>query len=230
MIQFYRVGKEYPGSGPALTDVSFRVHRGEFAFLTGASGAGKSTLLKLIYRAELPSTGRILVNGRNVVSLPRKKVPYLRRTIGVVFQDFALIPEKTVFENIGYLPRILGLRGRSLRERVGGMLERVGLSDKMDAFPTQLSGGEQQRASIARALVNEPDLLIADEPTGNLDPALSLEIVRLFAEIQQKGTTVLVATHDPTIRRYVGDRHLELNRGRLVRDDQLARNGRGRAE
>jgi cell division transport system ATP-binding protein len=215
VIQFFRVTKEYPGyPAPrrALDQVTVRIQRGEFAFLTGPSGAGKTTMLRLIYRAELPTGGRILVNGRNVVSLPLKKVPFLRRTIGVVFQDFGLIPGKTVFENVSYLPQILGIRGQRLRSMAEEILGRVGLQDRLDEYPPALSGGEQQRIAIARAVINSPELLIADEPTGNLDPDLSLEIIRLFSEINRKGTTVLVATHDPS---------LELDSGQLVRNEIL---------
>jgi cell division transport system ATP-binding protein len=224
VIQFFRVTKEYPGyPGPrrALDEVTLRVGRGEFAFLTGPSGAGKTTMLRLVYRAELPTAGRILVNGRNVVSLPLKKVPFLRRTIGVVFQDFDLIPGKTVFENVSYLPRILGIRGHHLRSMAEEILGRVGLEDRLDEYPSALSGGEQQRIAIARAVINSPELLIADEPTGNLDPDLSLEIIRLFSDINRKGTTVLVATHDPSIRELVDHRVLELDSGQLVRNEIL---------
>lgn len=223
MIQVFRVYKEYPGPRLALDGVTLRVPRGEFAFLTGPSGAGKSTLLRLIYRAELPTSGRILVNGRNVVSLPSKKVPYLRRTMGIVFQNFGLIPGKTVVENVTYLPKILGIKPRRLRSMAEDILSRVGLADRMDEYPLTLSGGEQQRVAIARAVVNAPDLLIADEPTGNLDPELSLEIIRLLEEINSKGTTVVLATHDPSIQVPVGDRILELDRGRLIRDEALRR-------
>jgi cell division transport system ATP-binding protein len=199
----------------ALDGVTLRIGRGEFAFLTGPSGSGKTTLLRLIYRAELPTDGGILVNGRNVVTLPAKKVPYLRRTIGVVFQDFGLIPGKTVFENVTYLPKILGANPGRLRGMAEEILSRVGLADRLDEY----SGGEQQRVSIARAVINAPDLLIADEPTGNLDPELSLEIIRLFAEINAKGTTVLVATHDPSIQALAGDRVIALDGGKLVQDE-----------
>jgi cell division transport system ATP-binding protein len=221
VIKFFRVTKRYPGGRVALDEVSFHVPRGEFVFLTGPSGAGKSTLLRLLYRAELPSSGGVLVNGRNVVSLPPKKVPFLRRTIGVVFQDFGLIPARTVFENVAYLPRIVGVRPRELRRLAAEKLERVGLGERMDTFPAELSWGEQQRVAIARAIINEPDLLIADEPTGNLDPELSREIIRLFAEINRKGTTVLLATHDPTLLSQVGDRVLSLDRGHLVRNERV---------
>jgi cell division transport system ATP-binding protein len=205
----------------ALDNVSVRIERGEFVFLTGPSGAGKTTLLRLIYRAELPTDGGILVNGRNVVSLPAKKVPDLRRTMGVVFQDFGLIPGKTILENVTYLPRILGAKPRRLRGMAKEILARVGLEDRLDEYPLALSGGEQQRVAIARAVIHGPDVLIADEPTGNLDPELSHEIIRLFAEINVKGTTVLLATHDPSIQALLGDRIIELDQGRLVRDEVI---------
>ncbi len=220
MIHFLRVSKRFPGR-TALEDVSFELAPGEFAFLTGPSGAGKSTLLKLIYRELTPTSGQILVNGRNVASLPAKKIPYLRRSIGVVFQNFRLIPRKTVFENVGYLPRILGMPLREQKEMAYRTLRRVELAHRMSAFPGELSGGEQQRVAIARALIGDPEILIADEPTGNLDPQLSWEILRLFVEIHRKGTTVLVATHEPELLRTVGGRVLMLDRGRLVDDRWL---------
>ena len=221
MIRFFQVGKRYPGGQTALADVSFHVARGEFVFLTGPSGAGKTTLLKMIFREEVPSEGQIVVNGRNVASLPRRKVPYLRRTLGIVFQDFRLIPRKTVFENVGYLPRLLGADSRAQKRLAYQALRRVGLAHRMNAFPTELSGGEQQRVAIARALIAEPELLIADEPTGNLDPDLSAEILRLFLTINRRGTTVLLATHDRDTIQRVGRRVLGLDGGRLVRDEVL---------
>ena len=218
MIQFFHVSKHYPGGQTALDDVTFSMLRGEFAFLTGASGAGKTTLLRLIYRGEVPSAGRILVNGRNVSSLPRNKIPYLRRTLGVVFQNFRLIDRKTVFENVSYLPRILGADRAEQRRAALEALGRVGLAHRLSAFPPQLSGGEQQRVAIARAVVLQPEILIADEPTGNLDPDLSWEIVRLFLEINLRGTTVLLATHDRATIERVGGRVLALDAGHLQRD------------
>lgn len=226
MIQFLSVNKKFAGGAAALRDVSFKLEPGAFAFLRGASGAGKSTLLKLIYRELEPSSGQVLVNGRNVALIPRKKVPFLRRTIGVVFQDFRLIPRRTIFENIGYLPRILGV-GLPERKRLAYQtLRRVGLAHRMNSLPLQLSGGEQQRVAIARALINQPEILIADEPTGNLDPELSWEIMRLFVEINGKGTTVLLATHDPSFVQAVGGRVLSLDRGRLVGDKVVERQSR----
>jgi cell division transport system ATP-binding protein len=222
LIRFFEVGKFYPPSQVALEDLSFHVARGEFVFLTGASGAGKSTLLKLIYREELPSVGQILVNGRSVATLPERKIPYLRRTIGIVFQSFRLIPRKNVFENVGYLPRIQGARGADLERAVGSALARVGLQGKERAFPRQLSGGEQQRVALARALVGEPEILLADEPTGNLDPALSMEIVGLLQQVRDEiGTTVIMATHDHSTVRRFGGRVLSLAGGRLAADRTL---------
>ena len=226
LIQFLSVSKKFVDGAAALRDVSFKLEKGDFTFLRGASGAGKSTLLKLIYREFEPTSGQILVNGRNVSSIPRKKVPFLRRTIGVVFQDFRLIPRRTIFENISYLPQILGM-GQQERKRLAYQtLRRVGLAQRMNSFPMQLSGGEQQRVAIARALINQPEILIADEPTGNLDPDLSWEIMRLFVEINGKGTTVLLATHEPSYVRAIGGRILSLDRGRLVGDRIVERQSR----
>ena len=218
MIHFLHVGKSFPGGRIALEDVSFHLERGEFAFLSGASGAGKTTLLKLIYREIEPSSGQILVNGRNVAAIPRAKVPFLRRTIGVVFQNFRLISRKTVLENVSYLPRILGMSQQERKRLAYTTLRRVGLAHRMSAFPSELSGGEQQRVTIARALINRPEILIADEPTGNLDPELSWEILRLFLEINGKGTTVLLATHEHSYVGALGGRSLVLDRGRLIKD------------
>jgi cell division transport system ATP-binding protein len=221
MIHFYRVSKHYPGGQRALEEVTFQIERGEFAFLTGPSGAGKSTLLRLIFRQEVPTSGQILVNGRNVASLPRRKVPFLRRTMGVVFQDFRLIPRKTVFENVSYLPRVLGLDGQRQKRLAYETLRRVGLAHRMKAFPLELSGGEQQRVAIARALVNQPEILVADEPTGNLDPEMAREIFELFLEINRRGTTVLVATHDAHVIERLDKRVLSLRAGRLQEDSSV---------
>ncbi|HET9227399.1 MAG TPA: cell division ATP-binding protein FtsE [Thermoanaerobaculia bacterium] len=222
MIQFFQVGKRYPGNpDPALQEVSFEIPRGQFVFLTGASGAGKTTLLRLIFREEIPTDGQIVVNGRNVASIPRSKIPYLRRTIGVVFQDFRLIARKTIFENVTYLPRILGQDQKTQKQLAYQALRRVGLAHRLNAFPPELSGGEQQRVAIARALINEPDILIADEPTGNLDPDLSWEIMRLFLEVNLRGTTVLLATHDRDLIQRIGKRVLTLDKGKLANDVEL---------
>lgn len=218
MIEFFNVTKKYPAGPVALSNLSFSIGRGELVYLTGPSGAGKTTLLKLIYREELPDDGSILVNGRNVGSLPSSKVPYLRRSIGVVFQSFRLIRRKTVFENVAYLPRVLG-RSRSHQLAMAeSALAKVGLADRMDAFPASLSGGEQQRVTLARALVGEPEILIADEPTGNLDPRMSREILRLLLDVHARGTTVLIATHDPRLLGMAPSRVLSLDGGQLVGD------------
>lgn len=220
MIQFFNVGKRYPGGQHALRELSFEIPRGQFVFLTGPSGAGKTTLLKLIFREEIPSEGQIVVNGRNVSSVPPGKIPFLRRTIGVVFQNFRLIPRKTVFENVSFLPRILGADAATQKKLAHEALDRVGLGHRLGSFPLELSGGEQQRVAIARALINEPEILIADEPTGNLDPELSKEILRLFEEIHRRGTTLLIATHDRETIHRIGGRVLTLEAGSLS-DDQL---------
>jgi cell division transport system ATP-binding protein len=221
VIQFFHVTRKYPGGQSALDDVTFEIPRGQFVFLTGASGAGKTTLLRMIFREEVPTSGQILVNGRNVSSIPQSKIPYLRRTIGVVFQDFRLIPRKTVFENVTYLPRVLGVDLNGQKKLAYQALRRVGLAHRLNAFPPELSGGEQQRVAIARALINEPDILIADEPTGNLDPDLSWEILRLFLEVNLRGTTVILATHDRDTIHRIGRRVLTLDHGRLALDQEL---------
>jgi cell division transport system ATP-binding protein len=220
MIELYGVSKKYGQFREALYDVSFRIASGEFVFLTGPSGAGKSTLLRLLFLEEAPTEGQILVNGRNIGVLPDSQVPYLRRTMGVVFQDFKLIGRKTIFENISFVQNVLGLARAEQKRRAYHVLKRVGLQHQMNAYPDELSGGEQQRVAIARAIVNEPTLLLADEPTGNLDPVLSEEIMRLFVEINIRGTTVLVATHDLELIRRMGKRTLTLERGRLHDPDR----------
>ena len=221
MIQLFSVSKKYGAFREALVDVTFRVAPGEFVFLTGPSGAGKSTLLRLLFLEEPPSAGQILVNGRNIGVLPQSQVPYLRRTMGVVFQDFRLIGRKTVFENISFVQNVLGLPRAEQKRRAYHVLKRVGLHHQMNAYPDELSGGEQQRVAIARAIVNEPTVLLADEPTGNLDPVLAEEIMRLFVEINIRGTTVVVATHDLEMIRRMGKRALTLERGRLHDPDRI---------
>ncbi len=221
MIELFHVTKRYPGGQVGLREVDLHIPKGQLVFLTGPSGAGKSTLLKLIYREEVPTEGQIVVNGRNVSSLPPSKVPYLRRTIGTVFQDFRLIARKTVFENVSYLPRILGVDTKAQRKIAYDTLRQVGLAHRMNAFPRELSGGEKQRVAIARSLINQPEILLADEPTGNLDPELSEEILRQFLEINLHGTTVVFATHDRALIERVGHRVLTLGDGRLVDDREL---------
>lgn len=218
MIEFFNVSKKYTGGQVGLCDVDLKIDKGQLVFLTGASGAGKTTFLKLIYREETPTQGNILVNGRNVSSLPRNKVPYLRRTIGVVFQSFRLIPRKTIFENVAYLPRVLGFDLKLQKKLAYETLRQVGLAHRMNSFPRQLSGGEQQRVAIARALINQPEILLADEPTGNLDPELSEEILKVFLDINLRGTTVIFATHDRELISRIGRRVLTLDQGRLIDD------------
>ena len=216
MIRLYNVSKKYPGDVVALKDLSLEIERGEFVFITGPSGAGKTTLLRLLLRQELPSGGQIIVNGRNVGALPSAKVPDLRRSIGVVFQDFKLIPRKTALENVAYVLNVAGLSRTEQRRRAYNALRSVGLNHRLNTLPPVLSGGEQQRVAIARAVVNEPVLLLADEPTGNLDPDLGVEIMRLFREINARGTTVVVATHDRDLIQRMQRRTVLLDQGALV--------------
>jgi len=216
MIQAFHVYKQYDRENSALSDVTLEVAKGEFCFLTGPSGAGKTTFLKLVFREELPSQGQILVGGRNITAIPPRQIPELRRSIGVVFQDFKLLKRKTILENVAFVLRILAVPLKEQRRRAFAALRAVGLHHKMHAFPLQLSGGEQQRVAIARALINEPMLLLADEPTGNLDPEMAQEIMTLFEEVNARGTTVLVATHDPDIIQRMGKRVIALDRGRLI--------------
>jgi cell division transport system ATP-binding protein len=216
MIQAFHVYKQYDRESMALTDVTLSVAKGEFCFLTGPSGAGKTTFLKLVFREELPSQGQILVGGRNVTAIPDGQIPELRRSIGVVFQDFKLLKRKTILENVAFVLRILGVPSREQKRRAFAALKAVGLHHKMHSFPLQLSGGEQQRVAIARALMNEPMLLLADEPTGNLDPEMAQEIMRLFLEVNARGTTVLVATHDRDMIQRMGKRVISLEKGRLA--------------
>jgi len=216
MIQAFHVYKQYDRESMALSDITLHVAKGDFCFLTGPSGAGKTTFLKLVFREELPSQGQILVGGRNITAIPHGQIPELRRSVGVVFQDFKLLKRKTILENVAFVPRILGVPAREQKRRAFAALRSVGLHHKMHAYPMQLSGGEQQRVAIARALINEPMLLLADEPTGNLDPEMAQEIMRLFLEVNARGTTVLVATHDREMIQRMGKRVIALDRGRVI--------------
>lgn len=216
MIECYHLSKVYSRGVYALRDLTLRVDKGEFVFLTGPSGAGKSTLLRLLLRQDLPSEGQLLVGGRNLAVLRPRHVQAYRRSVGFVFQDFKLIPRKTVLENVAFVPRVLGASIAQQRRRTFQVLKWVGLQHRMHAYPPELSGGEQQRIAIARALVNDPVIVLADEPTGNLDPDLSLEIMNLFREINARGTTVLVATHDRDLIRRVGRRAIFLDHGHMV--------------
>ena len=210
MIEAHRLSKMYGRGVYALRDLSLRVDKGEFVFLTGPSGAGKSTLLRLLLRQDVPSEGELTVGGRNLATLSPNQVQSYRRSLGFVFQDFKLLPNKTVLENVAFVPRVLGMPLAHQQRRTFQVLKWVGLQHRMSAYPQELSGGEQQRIAIARALVNEPQLVLADEPTGNLDPDLSLEIMNLFREINARGTTVVVATHDRELIRRVGRRTITL--------------------
>jgi cell division transport system ATP-binding protein len=218
MIQMFHVSKIYPKDVVALSDITFHIQKGDFVFLCGPSGAGKTTLLRLIFRDELPSSGQILVNGRNVVRLRESKLPALRRTIGVIFQDFKLLMDRTVYDNLRLVARVLGIPESISRRKIGRLLKDVGLIQKADQTPYKLSGGEQQRVAIARALMSDPVILLADEPTGNLDPDLSLDVMRLLAEVNIRGTTVVVATHNPKLLSEMGHRTLILKQGRLVEE------------
>jgi cell division transport system ATP-binding protein len=215
MIQMFHVFKSFAANAPALEDITFRVEAGEFVVLTGPSGAGKTTLLRLLYAAEQPDRGHIIVNRRNVTRLARRRIPEFRRSIGIVFQDFKLLPTKTAFENVAFAQRVLAIPEREVRRRVAEVLTRVGISHRKDALPPHLSGGEQQRVALARALVNEPALILADEPTGNLDDVLAQEIMALLYEVNVDGTTVLIATHDRKLVASAPGRVLTLDRGRL---------------
>jgi cell division transport system ATP-binding protein len=216
MIEAYHVSKVYSRGVYALRDLSLRVEKGDFVFLTGPSGAGKSTLLRLLLRQDIPSEGQLVVGGRNLASLTPRQVQSYRRSLGFVFQDFKLLPGKTVLENVAFVPRVLGMPMTQQQRRTFQVLKWVGLQHRMNALPLELSGGEQQRIAIARALVNDPVIILADEPTGNLDPDLSLEIMNLFREINARGTTVIVATHDRELIRRVGRRALTLDHGTIV--------------
>jgi len=216
VIETRRLSKVYSRGLYALRDLTLNVEKAEFVFLTGPSGAGKSTFLRLLLMQERPTEGEVFVNGHNLAMLSRREVQEYRRGIGFVFQDFKLIPSRTVLENISFVPEVLGVPAANQRRRAFQVLKWVGLQHRMNAYPKDLSGGEQQRIAIARALVNDPALLIADEPTGNLDPDLSLEIMNLLREINAGGTTVLVATHDRELIRLVGRRTITLDQGRVV--------------
>ena len=216
MIETHHLSKLYSRGLYALRDLTISVGKGEFVFLTGPSGAGKSTFLRLLLLQERPSEGHIIVNGQNISKLSRRKVQEYRRGIGFVFQDFKLIPTRTVIENISFVPEVLGVPQAQQRRKAYQVLKWVGLQHRMNAYPHDLSGGEQQRIAIARAVASDPGLVLADEPTGNLDPDLSLEIMNLLREINAGGTTVLVATHDRELIRLVGRRTITLEQGRMV--------------
>lgn len=220
MVELIDVTKKYPNGTLALQDVNLKIEKGEFVFIVGQSGSGKSTLIKLLMKEEDPTEGEVYVNGYEVSSMNHREVPYLRRTLGVVFQDFRLLPNKTVYENVAFAMQITESLPKEMRRQVPMALALVGLSRKANMYPHQLSGGEQQRVALARALVNNPSLLIADEPTGNLDPETSYEIMKLLCEVNHRGTTVIVATHEKTIVDEMKKRVVAINKGLIVRDQE----------
>lgn len=219
MISFFNVSKVYPNGVKALQGVSLQIEKGEFVFIVGPSGAGKSTLIKLIFSEELPTKGQIYMNGRSILRMKRRDIPYLRRQIGMVFQDFRLLPDRTIFENVAFAMQVIGAGRSEIKKRVPEVLKMVGLEKRMDNYPYQLSGGEQQRTAIARALVNKPSIIIADEPTGNLDINTSWEIMECFQKINDEGTTVIIATHAKEIVDAMRKRVIALENGKIVRDE-----------
>ena len=220
MIKLTNVTKIYKTGVRALNDVNLTIEPGEFVYVIGTTGAGKSTFIKLLYREEKPTSGKVEVVGQDVSKIKNSKVPYFRRNIGVVFQNFRLLPKKTVFENVAYAMEVIGEKPRHIKKRVTEVLELVGLKHKMRSFPNQLSGGEQQRVAIARAIVNNPKVLIADEPTGNLDPEISWEIMQVLERINLQGTTIIMATHNSTIVNNLRHRVVAIEEGRIVRDEE----------
>lgn len=220
MISFSDVSKEYSNHVKALSDVSLDIHKGEFVFLVGSSGAGKSTLMKLLLKEEEPTEGTIKLNGMDITKVRNRRIPFIRRNIGVVFQDFRLLPNKKVYENIAFAMEIIGAHPKEIRRRVPMVLSMVDLSRKSSCYPEQLSGGELQRVSIARAIVNNPPVLIADEPTGNLDPDTAWDIMKVLSDINRRGTTILMATHAKDIVDSMKKRVIQIHGGKIVRDEQ----------
>ena len=220
MIEFRNVNKTYDTGTVAVNNANFKIEKGEFAFLVGSSGSGKSTLIKMILKEEQPTSGNIIINGKDTTFLKQKKIPYLRRSMGVVFQDFRLLPDKTVYENVAFAMHIVKATPRHIRRQVPMVLSLVGLGDKAKVYPNELSGGEQQRVALARALVNNPSMLIADEPTGNLDPDTAWEIMKLLNDINLRGTTIVVATHARDIVDKMKKRVIQIEKGNIIRDDR----------
>jgi len=220
MIQLTNVSKIYPNGAKALLDVSLRIRKGEFVFLVGPSGAGKSTLIRLLYREEIPTRGQVILNGKNLVRLKEREVPYVRRNIGVIFQDFKLLPNRTVFENVAFALHVTGAPKREIAGRVRQVLDLVGLSSKEKVLTTELSGGEQQRVCVARSIINNPALLVADEPTGNLDPDTAWGIMDLLYHINKRGTTIVMATHARDIVNQMQKRVIAIEAGQIARDEE----------
>lgn len=219
MLEMIDVSKIYPGGSVALQDINVRIEQGEFVFIVGPSGAGKSTFFKMLFREVLPSSGKVIVNGHDLVKMTDKEIPYFRRQLGIVFQDYRLLPDRTVYDNVAFAMQVIETPYRKIKRRVNDVLDLVGLRKRAHAYPTELSGGEQQRIAIARAIVNDPTLLIADEPTGNLDPETSWEIMDIFREVNKSGTTIVMATHDREIVDEMEKRVIAIEHGHIVRDD-----------
>ena len=215
------VSKVYPSGATALRDINVRIEPGEFVFVVGPSGAGKSTFIKMLLREVLPTTGNIFVNGIDILNLQDKEIPYLRRQLGIIFQDYRLLPDRTVYENVAFAMQVIEAPYRKIKRRVMNVLDLVGLRTRANSYPGELSGGEQQRVAIARAIVNDPLMVIADEPTGNLDPETSWDIMELFKEINETGTTIVMATHDKEIVDGMGKRVIAIEKGLIVRDDKI---------
>ncbi|MDO8655382.1 MAG: cell division ATP-binding protein FtsE [bacterium] len=222
-IAFERVSKVYPPGSVALEDISFSIEQGEFVSVVGKSGAGKTTLLKLLLAEEKSSSGRVLVDGKSITEIPSSRMPDFRRKIGMVFQDYKLLPHKTAYENIAYVMEVMGAEEEEIVRDVTEVLRIVGLSDRSDHFPDQLSGGEKQRVAIARALIHRPGVIVADEPTGNLDPYNTRDVINLLLKINELGTTIILATHNKEVINRLGKRVLTLDQGRLIRDEQKGR-------
>ena len=221
MIRLKDVEMEYPNGTRAIRGISAAIEDGEFVFLVGPSGSGKSTIIKMLTGEEVPTAGRIMINGFSVSNIAERQVPMMRRTLGVIFQDFRLIEKKTVYENLEFVMRAVGMPKKEIKQRITYVLQLVGLEKKAENFPSELSGGEQQRVAIARALVNNPATIIADEPTGNIDPALSYEIVELLKGINECGTTILMVTHEHDLVRYFGGRIININKGQIAFDEVI---------
>lgn len=220
LIKFINISKEYDNNVRALSNINLEIHKGDFVFIVGSSGAGKSTLIKLLLKEEEPTEGSIILNDMDITKVKNRRIPYIRRNIGVVFQDFRLLPNKTVYENVAFAMEIIGAHPKEIRRKVPMALSMVDLSRRASNFPDQLSGGERQRVSIARAIVNSPSVLIADEPTGNLDPDTAWEIMKSLNDINGRGTTILMATHAKDIVNSMKKRVIEIHDGRLIRDEQ----------
>ena len=220
MLIMNDVSKVYPGGSVALQDVNVHIEPGEFVFVVGPSGAGKSTFIKMLFREVLPTTGSIFVNGMDILALSPKEIPFMRRQLGIIFQDYRLLPDRTVFENVAFAMQVIEAPHRKIRRQVNNVLDLVGLRHRSNAYPNELSGGEQQRIAIARAIVNDPVFVIADEPTGNLDPETSWDIMEIFKEINATGTTIVMATHDKEVVDAMGKRVIAIEKGRIVRDEK----------